>query len=76
MASHLADIYTLLVEKGASPLLGSERMRNASALHVAVRCNNYDLVSMMMFGAHLLLTCDDRVAGWNIPDNAWGCDEK
>mmetsp|Transcript_17594 Transcript_17594/g.38080 ORF Transcript_17594/g.38080 Transcript_17594/m.38080 type:complete len:944 (+) Transcript_17594:190-3021(+) len=77
-SNNLSDIYSLVVEKGASPLqpLLFETTRNETALHAALRTNNYDLASMLMFGSYLLLNCDERLIGWNLPEMAWGKDDK
>lgn len=74
--SNLADIYSLVVEKGASPLQAIAEPGSSfeTALHAAVRCNNYDLMSMLLFGAYLLLNCDDSLTEWNFPAIAWGRD--
>ena len=72
-ANKLVDIYSLLVEKGASPLqpLSSKATSyETTPLHNAIQSNNYDLASMFLYGAYILLKhCDDRV--WNFPKVAW-----
>ena len=74
----LSDVYSLIVENGASALqpLPSDTMCCESAIHVAIRSNNYDLASMLLFGSYLLLNCDDSLRGWDVPEIAWGKDNK
>lgn len=74
--SNLADIYSLVVENGASPLQAVTLSGSSSetALHASVRCNNYNLTSMLLFGAYLLLNCDGSLGEWNFPSIAWGRD--
>ncbi|KAK1745099.1 hypothetical protein QTG54_004390 [Skeletonema marinoi] len=75
--SNLAEIYSLVVEKGASPLQVVESHQGSSfetALHASIRCNNYNLMSMLLFSAYLLLNCDDSLKDWNFPSIAWGRD--
>lgn len=71
---NLSDIYLLVVERGASPLLTmlSESSRSETALHAAIRANNYDLTSMLLFASHILLNCDGSLSNWKIPDYAFG----
>lgn len=72
-SNKLADVYSLVVEKGASPL--QPRLYNSTryetSLHVAVQTNNYELASMFLYGAHCLLSCDDSLAEWKFPKIAW-----
>jgi len=76
-ANNLSNIYSLIVEKGASPIrpLLRQMPGNETALHVAIRNNNYDLASMLLFGSYLLLNCDDSLLQWDLPETAWGKDE-
>eukprot|EP00985_Skeletonema_marinoi_P002866 scaffold1176_cov182-Skeletonema_marinoi.AAC.4 len=73
--SNLAKIYSLVVEKGASPLQVVESGSSfETALHASIRCNNYNMMSMLLFSAYLLLNCDDSLKDWNFPSIAWGRD--
>jgi len=74
--SNLSDIYSLVVEKGASPLQAVSWSNTSSetALHASLRCNNYNLMSMLLFGAYLILNCDGSLRKWNFPSIAWGRD--
>ncbi|KAL7553845.1 hypothetical protein ACHAWF_017183 [Thalassiosira exigua] len=66
------DIFSLIVEKAASPFIeGTAAAGNETALHIALRTNNYDLASMLLYGSHLLLNSDDSLLEWTIPDIAW-----
>ena len=66
--------------KGASPVqplqFSGSNCGSETALHVAVQSNNYDLTSMLLYGAHLLLNCDDSVLDWNFPEIVWGVDAR
>mmetsp|Transcript_1492 Transcript_1492/g.2524 ORF Transcript_1492/g.2524 Transcript_1492/m.2524 type:complete len:948 (-) Transcript_1492:8-2851(-) len=74
----LANIYSLVVEKGASPLQAGTQSGGSfeTALHAAVGCNNYNMMSMLLFGASLLLNCDASLREWNFPSMAWGRDSE
>lgn len=75
---NLADIYSLVVEKGASPFQAVEETGGSfeTALHAAVDCNNYNLMSMLLFGTYLMLNCDVSLKDWNFPNIAWGRDSR
>lgn len=88
---NLEDIYSLVIEKGASPFQAftetgcsietEEAVREIgcsfeTALHAAVRRNNYDMMSMLLFGGYLLLNCDESLREWNFPFLSWGLDSR
>ena len=72
---NLADIYSLVVERGASPFLitGCDSSFE-TALHAALRSNNYNLMSMLLYGTYVLLNCDSNLKEWNLPSLVWGRD--
>lgn len=75
---NLVDIYSLLVEKGASPFQAVKETGGSfeTALHAAVDCNNYNLMSMLLFGTYLMLNCDISLKEWHFPAIAWGRDSR
>lgn len=66
----LADIYSLIVQKGASPFQATTSDCK-TALHVAIQTNNYELLSMLLYGTYILLNCDDSLSDWELPKIAW-----
>ena len=75
---NLADIYSLVVENGASPFQTVKENGGSfeTALHAAVDSNNYNLMSMLLFGTYLMLNCDVSLKEWHFPAIAWGRDSE
>jgi len=69
-ANKLADIYSLVVQKGASPFQSTAE-NFKTALHIAIQTDNYELLSMLLYGAYILLNCDDSLSDWELPSIAW-----